>query len=175
MKRRCRERRSLCPAPVEMQVCRFCLFLQNLYKIQSMWIPDSVRLNAGWILPLLKQARNMKCCVWNTKSSEWVFSEMFWEGSSSPLWPSLTISKFVWIWNFLDTSISCWRCYWKFGWSVASWTHKKNIVGKFRHWTFQNTKQNVLTLSELGERAMWSWRQFFKRYHKSYQIPSKDH
>ena len=114
----------------------------------------------------------MKCCVWNTKSSEWVFSEMFWEGSSSPLWPRLTITRFVWIWNFLVTSISCWRCYWKFGWSVASWTHLKNIVEKFSVWTFQNTKQNVLTLSELGERAMWSWRQFFKSHQKSWHHTS---
>ena len=85
-------------------------------------------------------------------------------------WLITAKSKFDEFWNFLNPSSSWWRCYLKFGWSVASWTHKKNIVGKFRVWTFQNTKQNVLTLSELGERAMWSWRQFFKMYQKTFHI-----
>ena len=54
---------------------------------------------------------------------------------------------------------SSWCCWgWNFGWSVASWTHKKNMSGKFWFWTFQNARGNLLTRSELGERIHWSWR-----------------
>ena len=37
---------------------------------------------------------------------------------------------------------------------------QKNMVEKFSVWSFQNTKQNVLTLSELENPAMWSRRYF---------------
>ena len=54
---------------------------------------------------------------------------------------------------------SSWCCWgWNFGWSVASWTHKKNMSKKFRFWTFQNARGNFLIPSELWERIHWSWR-----------------
>ena len=68
---------------------------------------------------------------------------------------------------FLDTSISCGRCYWKFGWSVASWTHKKNKVKNSALWTFQNTKNYVLTPNSLRDPGLRSWRSFSKRDHFS--------